>query len=120
MATHPVRFPAVLQNAGRMSALALAMVSLLFASADANAQTQITAEALIGDSVTEPDAQRYADVAEAIKRYSNKDALGAKQFLETAKRKDDRLPPVNLMMAKMYSLDNQAAAGLQALEATAR
>lgn len=120
MATHPVRLPAVLQNAGRLSAFALAMVALLFASADATAQAQITAEALIGDSVTEPDAQRYSDIAEAIKRYNNNDALGAKQFLETAKRKDDRLPPVNLMMAKLYFLSNQAPAGLQALEATAR
>lgn len=99
------------------------VVLLFFAAALAGttvAHAQITPEALIGDSVTDADAQRYSDVKEAIKRYKNKDALGAKQFLETAKRKEDRLPPVNLMMAKIYFLDRQTASGLQALEATAR
>lgn len=95
----------------------LACTALISAS---NVQAQITPEALIGDSVKDADAQRYSDVTEAIKRYKNKDALGAKQFLETAKRKEDRLPPVNLMMAKLYFLDRQTASGLQALEATAR
>ncbi len=84
------------------------------------ATAQITAETLIGDAVSDPDASRYSDVSEAIKRYSNKDVLGAKQFLESAKRKNDRLPPVNLMLAKLYFLSRQTQAGLAALEATAR
>lgn len=120
MATHPVRFSIVSQAVGRWSALALASVALAIASDNAMAQAPITSEMLIGDAVTDPEAQRYSDIAEAIKRYNNNDALGAKQFLETAKRKDDRLPPVNLMMAKLYFLSNQSAAGLQSLEATAR
>lgn len=98
----------------------IVLVAVVAAFSAQRATAQITAETLIGDSVSDPDASRYSDVTEAIKRYSNKDVLGAKQFLESAKRKEDRLPPVNLMMAKLYFLSRQTQAGLAALEATAR
>lgn len=101
-----------------LAALLVAVGMSAFCSPHATAQ--ITAETLIGDSVSDPENSRYSDVSEAIKRYSNKDVLGAKQFLESAKRKEDRLPPVNLMMAKLYFLSRQTQAGLAALEATAR
>ncbi|QDU54739.1 tetratricopeptide repeat protein [Aeoliella mucimassa] len=83
------------------------------------ASAQVTPESLIGDAVSDPDAARYSDIAEAIKRYENNDVLGAMNFLESAKSAEDRLPPANLMMAKMYFLTRQTAAGLQALERTA-
>ena len=47
---------------------------------------------------------RYGDVDEAIKRFINRDVLAARQFLETAKKKDPNLPPVDLLLAKMYFL----------------
>ena len=52
-----------------------------------SAQAQITTQMLIGDAVSEIGT-RYADVDEAIKRFANRDVLGARQFLESAKRKD--------------------------------
>jgi Tfp pilus assembly protein PilF len=73
---------------------------------------------LIGDSVSEI-GNRYADVDEAIKRFANRDTLGARQFLESARRNDPTLPPTDLTLAKMFFLANNTAAGRQALEKTA-
>ena len=41
------------------------------------------------------------------------------QFLEAAKKKDPTLPPVDLLLAKMYFLGGNAAAGRASLEKTA-
>jgi tetratricopeptide (TPR) repeat protein len=82
------------------------------------AEAQLTTEALIGDAVSDPGSSRYSDVGEAIKRFSNRDELGAQQFLENAVRKDPKLPPVDLMLAKMYFLGGNSQAGLAYLEKT--
>jgi tetratricopeptide (TPR) repeat protein len=84
----------------------------------AAAQSQMTTQMLIGDSVSEVGT-RYGDVDEAIKRFMNRDVLAARQFLESAKKKDAQLPPVELMLAKMYFLTNNAAPGRASLERTA-
>lgn len=99
------------------AAWALAAACVAFAAPRA-AEAQITPTLLIGDSVTEPESPRFSDVSEAIKRYENRDLLGAKQFLETAKRKDSKLPPVAVMMAKLHLLSGNAAAVRPALEDT--
>ena len=80
---------------------------------------QLTTEALIGDSVSDIGGTKYADVDEAIKRYTNRDILGAQQFLEAAVRKTPSLPPVDLLLAKMHFFAGDAAAGLMSLEKTA-
>lgn len=79
-------------------------------------QGPITAKALIGNSVSDPDAVRYSDVAEAIKRFENRDQLSARTFLERAVQKDNKLPPVGVMMAKLQLLSGNAAAIRPALE----
>ncbi len=71
---------------------------------------------LIGDAVSEADSPKYGDVGEAIKRFNNRDQLGAQQFLEAARRKDEKLPPVGLLIAKMYLLSGQGPAARAALE----
>lgn len=105
------KFPFVL----RYGVLAVAVAATLAAAQ--TAMGQITAEALIGDSVS--NVGSHSDVEEAIKRFSNRDELGARQFLETALRKSPNLPPVDLLLAKMYFLSGNAAAGLAYLEKTA-
>lgn len=121
----PARFTILRPNgsakrpAGAGPIVLLTAVALM-ACLQSTATAQLTAEALIGDAVPDPKNSKYSDVSEAIKRYGNNDTLGAKQFLESAKRKHDRLPPVNMMLAKMYFLSGKTAAGLQAIEATAR
>ncbi len=78
----------------------------------------MTTQILIGDSVSEI-GNRYGDVDEAIKRFTNHDVLAAKQFLESAKKKDPSLPPVDLMLAKMYFLAGNPQSGRISLEKTA-
>jgi Tfp pilus assembly protein PilF len=82
------------------------------------ARAQITTQVLIGDAVSNPKTG-YADVDEAIKRFNNRDPLGAQQFLEAALRKDPKLPPVDLLLAKMYILSGDSASALASLEKTA-
>jgi predicted Zn-dependent protease len=84
------------------------MAAILSVARAANAQ--LTTEVLIGDSISDP-GPRYSDVDEAIKRFTNRDPLGAQQFLEAAVRKNPNLPPVDLLLAKMYLLSGDAASG---------
>jgi tetratricopeptide (TPR) repeat protein len=91
------------------------MAAILSVARAANAQ--LTTEVLIGDSISDP-GPRYSDVDEAIKRFTNRDPLGAQQFLEAAVRKNPNLPPVDLLLAKMYLLSGDAASGLGSLEKT--
>jgi tetratricopeptide (TPR) repeat protein len=81
------------------------------------ADAQVTTELLIGDSVSDVGT-KYSDVDEAVKRFSNRDVLGARQFLESAARKHPNLPPVELMMAKMYFVSGNPAGAQMALEQT--
>ncbi|MEN1681592.1 MAG: tetratricopeptide repeat protein [Planctomycetota bacterium] len=80
------------------------------------AQAQLTAKSLIGDSVSNPEDPRYADVAEAIRRFENRDVLSAEKFLEDVKEKNKKLPPVGVMMAKMYAATGNSASVRPALE----
>ena len=93
----------------------IAPLGLLTAAANA----QLTADQLVGDAVSGNTA-RYTNITEAIKRFSNRDILAARQFLERALEKDPKLPPIDLLLAKMYILSNQTAAGRAALERTVR
>jgi Tfp pilus assembly protein PilF len=101
-------------------AIALAAIAAVSASmATTPATAQITTQMLIGDAVSEISGGRYSDIDEAIKRFYNRDFLGARQFLEAAKQKDATLPPTDLTLAKMYFLAQNAAAGRASLEKTA-
>jgi Tfp pilus assembly protein PilF len=97
-----------------ISSAALAAFLVIAATATA----QVKQKDLIGDAVSETGA-RYADVDEAIKRFTLNDVLGARTFLENAKRKDASLPPVDLLLAKLYFFANNVAAGRASLEKTA-
>jgi tetratricopeptide (TPR) repeat protein len=99
--------------AGFMIAAAVCITGMIAAS---NTYAQVTTKDLIGDAVSEI-GNKYGDIDEAIKRFGNRDALGARQFLESAKRKDPSLPPIDLMLAKMYFLSN-ATGGRASLEKT--
>ncbi len=99
----------------RWGLVALAVVSAALLSTD-RAAAQITNKALIGDAVSEPDSPRYSDVANAIERYGNRDFIAAQTFLDSAKRKDPKLPPVAVMLAKLHALAGNANAIRPALE----
>lgn len=99
------------------AAVVLLAVGLCGALAD-HAAAQITTKVLIGDAVSDPEG-KYPDVDEAIKRFTNRDPLGAQQFLEAALRKNPNLPPVDLLLAKMYIMSGDTASALASLEKTA-
>lgn len=80
------------------------------------AAASIGAEALIGDSVSNPNDARYSDVAEAIQRFRNRDQLSARTFLERAVQKNANLPPVGVLMAKLQLLSGNTAGVRPALE----
>ena len=61
---------------------------------------------LIGDSVSEVGT-RYADVDEAIKRFTNRDVSRAGNFSNRRNERTQVLPPVDLLLAKMYFLTQQ-------------
>ena len=111
------RLPVSLRGAGFRLAL-LGAAFPLFLMGGRAAQAQLTTQVLIGDAVSEVGT-RYGDVDEAIKRFTNRDVLAARQFLESAKKKDANLPPVELLLAKMYFISGNAQAGRTSLEKTA-
>lgn len=117
------RFPAVGNRAGfayRMVRIATASAAVGVALVAAGAaRAQITTQILIGDSVSPDSISKYTDIDEAIKRFMNRDVLAARQFLEAAKKKDANLPPVDLLLAKMYFLGGNTNAGRISLEKTA-
>lgn len=101
----------VTRRSNALVAVALLAVAVVAVPAEA----QITPKSLIGDAVSEPDSPRYSDVANAIERYGNRDVLAARTFLETAKRKNTKLPPVAVMLAKLHRLAGNAKAVRPAL-----
>lgn len=113
--------PAFIRRAVRSShvrSLCGAAALVLMATGASHAQT-ITTQMLIGDAVNAEEIAKYTDVDEAIKRFLNRDVLAAKTFLDTAKKKNPTLPPVDLLMSKLYFLAGNAVAGRATLEKTA-
>jgi predicted Zn-dependent protease len=102
------------------AALICGLWTVIVAGGVGNAQAQtITTQMLIGDAVSTDSLAKYTDVDQAIKYFINRDVLAARQFLEAAKKKDPALPPVDLLLAKMYFLGGNATAGRLSLERTA-
>ena len=95
---------------------AFALADAAHGQAAGDPAPQLTTEALIGDSVSEPNSDRYSDVTEAIKRFKNRDQIGARTFLERAVTKDPKLPPLGVMIAKMQLLAGNSNAVRPALE----
>jgi tetratricopeptide (TPR) repeat protein len=119
MVENSCRFHARRNLSGRpLRAAVVGLTAILGLAAADRASAQMTKEMLIGDAVSEVGT-RYADVDEAIKRFANRDFLGARTFLEAANRKDASLPPPDLILAKMHFLAGNAAAGRASLEETA-
>jgi Tfp pilus assembly protein PilF len=79
-------------------------------------RAQITLESLIDDAVTDINSPRYNHVSEAIKRFNLRDVLGARLYLDDARKTDPTLPPTDLTLAKMYFLSRNIVAGRAALE----
>ncbi|RIK80953.1 MAG: hypothetical protein DCC67_08560, partial [Planctomycetota bacterium] len=83
----------------------------------AQPQDPFTVENLIGDAVSLSN-QQYPEVDQAIKRFKNSDPAGAREYLEQAKQKYPKLPPVELMMAKLWVFARNGEQARLALEQT--
>lgn len=77
----------------------------------------LTVENLIGNAVSLSN-QEYPDVEKAIQRFKNGDTQGAKEFLEIAKQKYPKLPPVDLILAKLQVIARNGPAARVYLEQT--
>lgn len=98
----------------------VALCSVLVVAGTSNpVHAQITTKMLIEDSMPPDSIAKFTEIDEAIKRFMNRDVLAARQFLEAAKKKDANLPPVDLLLAKLYFLGGNAQAGRISLEKTA-
>ncbi|HYO26590.1 MAG TPA: tetratricopeptide repeat protein, partial [Lacipirellulaceae bacterium] len=75
----------------------------------------LTVETLIGDAVSLSN-QQYPEVESAIKRFINGDVVGAREFLEVAKKKYPKLPPTDLTLAKMQVIVRNGQAARAFLE----
>jgi tetratricopeptide (TPR) repeat protein len=80
-------------------------------------QQTLTVENLIGDAVSLSN-QQYPEVESAIQRFRNSDPNGAREYLVMAKQKYPKLPPVDLLMAKMAVFARNGDLARQYLEAT--
>jgi tetratricopeptide (TPR) repeat protein len=82
-------------------------------------QDTLTVEALIGDAVSLSN-QQYPEVESAIQRFRNSDPAGARDYLTMAKQKYPKLPPVDLLMAKMWVFFRNGEQARQQLEETVK
>ena len=104
-----------LQRFARLALTSVAAMALFASSQTASAQQKLTTEAIIGDSVSEPNSPKYSDISDAIRFYKNRDIPNAQLLLETAKRKHPKLPPAAIMLAKMHLQAGQSNAVRTAL-----
>jgi tetratricopeptide (TPR) repeat protein len=84
-----------------------------------HARAELTVEAVISNAVTGvgPYVQ---DVTDAIKKFGEGDVVAAKTHLESAKKSTPRLPPVEVMLARLYFDAGQPAGGVGMLELAMR
>lgn len=91
----------------RAAVVLAALVALLVVSsagplhAQQNALKQLTKKNLIGNSVSFSNSD-YSEIDKAIQRFRNGDTESALEFLKSAKAKYPKLPPVEVILAKMY------------------
>ena len=74
-----------------------------FCQAQEKQESPLTPKYLIGDSVSLSNKD-YPEIEKAIQRFRNSDASGAMEYLKTATEKYPKLPPADVLMAKMQLL----------------
>lgn len=81
------------------------------------AQDPFTVKNLIGDSVSLSN-QQYPEVESALQRFKNSDVVGAREYLVQAKQKYPKLPPVELLLAKLMVFNRNGEQARALLEQT--
>ncbi len=81
----------------------------------ATPKKEFGAKELVGDAVSFSNRD-YPNVDNAIQRFKNGDIQGAREFLEIARSETKRLPPVDLILAKMQIAARNVKAAMVSLE----
>jgi tetratricopeptide (TPR) repeat protein len=83
---------------------------------DGNCRAQVTAENLLAESVEKIGPQDYPLVRSSIDLLKRGDFVGARKVLLDACKQDPKLPPADLLLAKMLLSLGDATSGRNALE----
>ncbi|HTQ38475.1 MAG TPA: tetratricopeptide repeat protein [Pirellulales bacterium] len=66
-----------------------------------------TSDWLIGNSVSDASSPQYQEVNDAITRFRNQDISGARELLSRVREKNPKIPPVEVMMARLWAAAGQ-------------
>ncbi len=80
----------------------------------------LSVKTLIGDAVDNPESQQYKNVAAAIETFRKRDFDGARDLLTEARTAQPKLPPVEVIMAKLFAVGNLAPQARNELEQAVR
>ena len=94
--------------------LVVALVVIAAAAGGAAVQAQITAQALIGNAVS--DDAMNKEITNAIARFRDRDIDGCRAILERSKSNNPKLPPPGVMMATLWMAVNQLPQAREELE----
>jgi tetratricopeptide (TPR) repeat protein len=114
-----------LSNSAERPALAQAVQDTTKSAADTTSADddntppgQIDAKLLIGDSVEDADSPQYAKVTAAIDLFRQRRVKEARDLLTSLRVAQPKLPPAELLIAKLFILARQAQLAMQELELT--
>lgn len=96
--------------------LAAALAFTVLVGTGVSAQAQVTAQALIGNAVSDDSLNK--EVNNAITRFRDRDIDGCRAILERAKSNNAKLPPPGVMMATLWLAVNQIQPAREELETT--
>ena len=94
--------------------LLVAMAAVAALTGGGAVQAQVTAQALIGNAVS--DDAMNKEITNAIARFRDRDIDGCRAILERAKSNNPKLPPPGVMMATLWMAVNQLPQAREELE----
>jgi tetratricopeptide (TPR) repeat protein len=84
------------------------------------AAAQVSVDTLIGNAVSDANDAQYQDIGVAISHFSKGDVAAAQALLESVRKKFPKLPPVEILMAKLFVAAKQLPAARAELEKAVR
>jgi tetratricopeptide (TPR) repeat protein len=85
------------------------------ADSTADAKQNLT-EWLIGSAVADANSPQYKDVTDAIEKFKNGDLKGAREQLSAMRKTDSRIPPSEILIARLFALAQQLQPARMELE----
>jgi len=76
------------------------------ADSTADPKTNLT-EWLIGGAVADANSPQYKDVTDAIEKFRTGDLKGAREQLSAMRKTDSRIPPSEILIARLFALAQQ-------------